>query len=168
MDKESVGMEPSPTTQVSSVGAQDALQATKEPGPPNIYVVTILAATGLLACDGTGIEATSDPYVRLKCTKNPSQQTKTQQQTLTPSWRQQFYFSITPNKKQRLELIVEDSELLKSDFMGRCVIDLDLFLKRYHETVNRKGAGMDEPGIFSTTNPRRHVQMIGNGHVTSP
>ncbi|KAH7491166.1 Dysferlin [Phytophthora ramorum] len=99
--------------------------------PPNCYVVTVLEALGLLACDGTGIEATSDPYVRISCTKNQSQRTKTQQQTLHPSWRQRFYFSIVPGEKQLLELNVEDSDLLTSDFMGRCVIDLDEFTKRF-------------------------------------
>ncbi|KAG6616584.1 uncharacterized protein IUM83_12987 [Phytophthora cinnamomi] len=107
-------------------------EAEQQPAkPPNFYVVTILEGTGLLACDGTGIEATSDPYVRVACTKNQSQRTKTQQQTLHPSWRQRFYFTIVPGEKQLLELTVEDSDLLTSDFMGRCVIDLDEFTKRF-------------------------------------
>ncbi|KAG7378050.1 hypothetical protein PHYPSEUDO_010611 [Phytophthora pseudosyringae] len=117
---------------VASPVAPAAETETQEPTkPPNFYVVTILEATGLLACDGTGIEATSDPYVRVSCTKNQSQRTKTQQQTLHPSWRQRFYFLLAPGEKQLLELTVEDSDLLTSDFMGRCVIDLGEFTKRF-------------------------------------
>ncbi|CAI5741958.1 unnamed protein product [Peronospora destructor] len=134
-----------PVTEEQSVvelgGVEPSIIATTEPLPsteeaelvlaPNFYVVTILEATGLLACDGSGIEATSDPYVRVACTKNQSQRTKTQQQTLCPSWRQKFYFVIVSGEKQFLELTVEDSDLLTSDFMGRCVIDLDKFAKNF-------------------------------------
>lgn len=115
--------------------AVDCTMISSEPQeptkPPNFYVVTILEAAGLLACDGSGIEATSDPYVRILCTSNPSQRTKTQQQTLHPSWRQRFYFKIVPGEEQLLELIVEDSDLLTGDFMGRCVIDLKEFIKQF-------------------------------------
>ncbi|KAL7684667.1 putative C2 domain, FerIin domain, C2 domain superfamily, Ferlin family [Plasmopara halstedii] len=102
-------------------------ETSEPPKAPNFYVVTILEAAGLLACDGTGIEATSDPYVRVSCTHNQSQRTKTQQQTLHPTWRQRFYFKIVPGEKQMLELTVEDSDLLTVDFMGRCLIDLEEF-----------------------------------------
>ncbi|TDH69811.1 hypothetical protein CCR75_006460 [Bremia lactucae] len=113
------------------LAASNTLKSTES---SNLYVVTILEAMDLPACDGSGIEATSDPYVRINCTKNSSQRTKTQQQTLHPSWRQQFYFKIVPGEKQQLELIVEDSNLLTSDFMGRCVIDLDEYKKQYQGT----------------------------------
>ncbi|UIZ28727.1 hypothetical protein KXD40_009391 [Peronospora effusa] len=118
----------------SVIATMESLSSTEETEcllRPNFYVVTVLEATGLLACDGSGIEATSDPYVRLICTKNQSQRTKTQQQTLCPSWRQKFYFVIVPGEKHVLELIVEDSDLLTSDFMGRCVIDLDEFVNLF-------------------------------------
>ncbi|GMF53163.1 unnamed protein product [Phytophthora fragariaefolia] len=120
----------SPTAQ-PLVSAGEKQTEQQPASPPNFYVVTVLEATGLIACDGTGIEATSDPYVRVSCTKNQSQRTKTQQQTLHPTWRQQFYFTIVPGEKQLLELTVEDSDLLTSDFMGRCVIDLDEFANRF-------------------------------------
>ncbi|KAE9343857.1 hypothetical protein PR003_g8752 [Phytophthora rubi] len=126
---EGFGADSSSTEPLVSAKEEEAEQQLAK--PPNFYVVTILEATGLLACDGTGIEATSDPYVRISCTKNQSQRTKTQQQTLHPSWRQRFYFTIVPGEKQLLELTVEDSDLLTSDFMGRCVIDLDEFTKRF-------------------------------------
>uniref|UniRef100_M4BZV2 C2 domain-containing protein n=1 Tax=Hyaloperonospora arabidopsidis (strain Emoy2) TaxID=559515 RepID=M4BZV2_HYAAE len=118
------------TSATDALPNADRVVAQRPTRPPNCYVVTILEATGLLACDGTGAEATSDPYVLVACTKNVSQQTRTQQQTLHPSWRQRFYFSITPEKKQLLELTVKDSDLLTSSFMGRCVVDLDEFTKR--------------------------------------
>ncbi|CAH0473142.1 unnamed protein product [Peronospora belbahrii] len=116
---------------VTAAGSLSSAEKAEPVRPPNFYVVTVLEATGLLACDGTGMEATSDPYVRVTCTKNQSQRTKTQQQTLDPSWRQRFYFLIVPGEKQLLELTVEDSDLLTSDFMGRCIVDLDEFTKRF-------------------------------------
>ncbi|RLN96364.1 hypothetical protein BBJ28_00020588, partial [Nothophytophthora sp. Chile5] len=124
---EAAGAAPTGPT-VDSAMTKDLQQPAQ---PPNFFVVTILEAKGLIACDGSGIEASSDPYVRLNCTKNQSQCTKTQQQTLHPRWRQRFYFSIVPTEKQTLELVVEDSDLLTSDFMGRCLIDLEEFKKRF-------------------------------------
>ncbi|KAF1773512.1 C2 domain [Phytophthora cactorum] len=138
--------------------------------PPNFYVVTILEAMGLLACDGTGIEATSDPYVRVSCTKNQSQRTKTQQQTLHPSWRQRFYFLITPGEKQLLELTVEDSDLLTSDFMGRCVIDLEEFTKRFQGEKQTFWLALEQQpeskdkDVPSDISPQRKMNY-GNGKI---
>ncbi|ETM03354.1 hypothetical protein L917_00416 [Phytophthora nicotianae] len=138
--------------------------------PPNFYVVTILEAMGLLACDGTGIEATSDPYVRVSCTKNQSQRTKTQQQTLHPSWRQRFYFAISPGEKQLLELTMEDSDLLTSDFMGRCVIDLEEFTKRFQGEKQTFWLALEQQpeskdkDLPSDISPQRKMNY-GNGKI---
>jgi len=138
--------------------------------PPNFYVVTVLEATGLIACDGTGIEATSDPYVRISCTKNQSQRTKTQQQTLHPSWRQRFYFCMVPGEKQLLELTVEDSDLLTSDFMGRCVIDLDEFTKRFQAEKQTFWLALEqlpeskEKDVPSDLSPQRKMNY-GSGKI---
>lgn len=106
------GMMPSPTD-VPAINA------------PNFIVVTVLEAKGVKACDGSGTEATSDPFVRVHCTKNQSQKTQTQKKTLHPRWRQRFYFHLTRDANQVLEFVVEDKDMLTDDFMGRCAISID-------------------------------------------
>ncbi|KAE9008073.1 hypothetical protein PF011_g10847 [Phytophthora fragariae] len=165
---EGFGTDSSSTEPLVSAKEEGAEQQLAK--PPNFYVVTILEATGLLACDGTGIEATSDPYVRISCTKNQSQRTKTQQQTLHPSWRQRFYFTIVPGEKQLLELTVEDSDLLTSDFMGRCVIDLDEFTKRFQGEKQafwlalEQQAESKENDVPSDLSPQRKMNY-GSGKI---
>ncbi|KAE9109774.1 hypothetical protein PF007_g12109 [Phytophthora fragariae] len=165
---EGFGADSSSTEPLVSAKEEGAEQQLAK--PPNFYVVTILEATGLLACDGTGIEATSDPYVRISCTKNQSQRTKTQQQTLHPSWRQRFYFTIVPGEKQLLELTVEDSDLLTSDFMGRCVIDLDEFTKRFQGEKQafwlalEQQAESKENDVPSDLSPQRKMNY-GSGKI---
>lgn len=99
---------------------------------PNYLVVSVLEAKGLLALDGSGIEATSDPFVKVHVTKNQSQRTRTQKQTLHPRWRQQFFFYLSKSGgPQALELVVEDADLISNDFLGRCVIDLNAYLEHF-------------------------------------
>lgn len=106
------GMMPSPTD-------------TPAINAPNFIVVTVLEAKGVKACDGSGTEATSDPFVRVHCTKNQSQKTHSQKKTLHPRWRQRFYFHLTRDANQVLEFIVEDKDMITDDFMGRCSISVD-------------------------------------------
>ncbi|KAG1697428.1 hypothetical protein DVH05_016302 [Phytophthora capsici] len=163
---QSAGVDPPATAQA----AETPVEVEEPTKPPNFYVVTILEAKGLLALDGSGIEATSDPYVRISCTKNRSQQTKTLQQTLHPSWRQRFYFMITPGEKQLLELTMEDSDLLTSDFMGRCVIDLDELMKRFKGEKQTFWLALEQQpdsktkDVCSDLSPQRKMNY-GNGKI---
>lgn len=156
---------------VASVKDATSIPVVQENSPaPNFYVVSILEGKDLKACDGSGPDATSDPYVRLNCTKNQSQSTKTQLQTLEPKWKQQFYFVMTPAESQILELIVEDSDMFTSDFMGRCLINLEVFKTRYAGTKQIFWIGLeDQPkaedkDAFSDLSPTRNLDQ-GCGRI---
>lgn len=120
--------------------------------------------------DGSGPDATSDPLVKLHCTKNQSQTTKTQLQTLMPKWRQRFYFVMTPSEEQVLEVIVEDCNMLINDFIGRCLINLDDFKKRFGGTKQVFWLGLEDQaktedkGVFSDLSPDRQLDY-GCGRI---
>lgn len=120
--------------------------------------------------DGSGDDATSDPLVKLHCTKNQSQSTKTLQQTLNPKWRQRFFFSVTLSEAQVLELIVEDSDMLSNDFIGRCLINLERFKKSFNGAKQVFWVGLeDQPksedsGLFSDLSPNRSLDY-GCGQI---
>lgn len=120
------------TTTTTTTTTTTNAAAAEPPREPNYLVVSILEAKGLLALDGSGIEATSDPFVKVHVTKNQSQRTRTQKQTLHPRWRQRFYFYLSKSGgPQVLELVLEDADLISNDFLGRCVIDLNAYLEHF-------------------------------------
>lgn len=164
------------TTTTANVDAAAAAAAAIPAAPlhePNYLVVSILEAKGLLALDGSGIEATSDPFVKVHVTKNQSQRTRTQKQTLHPRWRQRFYFYLNKSGPQSLELIVEDVDLISNDFLGRCVLDLNEYLEHFgggkqvfwlalEPQAKTTGAGSDV--VYSDITPSRKMNL-GRGKI---
>uniref|UniRef100_K3WXL3 C2 domain-containing protein n=1 Tax=Globisporangium ultimum (strain ATCC 200006 / CBS 805.95 / DAOM BR144) TaxID=431595 RepID=K3WXL3_GLOUD len=138
---------------------------------PNYLVVTLLEAKGLLALDGTGIEASSDPFVKIHCTRNQSQRTRTQKQTLHPRWRQRFYFYLAKSGPQYLELVLEDQDYISNDFLGRCVINLNEWRERFDRTkqvfwlaLEHKPKEGGQDMVFSDISPTRKMNY-GRGKV---
>lgn len=161
------------TTTKTVTTTTDAIAASTEPPKePNYLVVSVLEAKGLLALDGSGIEASSDPFVKVHCTKNQSQRTRTQKQTLHPRWRQRFYFYLGKTSgPQVMELVVEDADLISNDFLGRCVIDLNEYLDNFGSAKQvfwlalehqAKTAGNDV--VFSDITPSRKMNL-GRGKI---
>jgi hypothetical protein len=101
--------------------------------------------------------------MKLHCTKNQSQTTKTQLQTLNPKWRQRFYFAMTPSEDQVLELNVEDCNMLINDFIGRCLINLSDFKKRFGGAKQVFWVGLEDQSkaedknMFSDLSPDRQL-----------
>lgn len=138
---------------------------------PNYLVVTILEAKGLLALDGSGIEASSDPFVKIHCTRNQSQRTRTQKQTLHPRWRQRFYFYLNKAGPEYLELVVEDADLISNDFLGRCVINLNEWKEHFAGTkqvfwlaLEHKSKDNGKDMVFSDISSNRKMSY-GRGKI---
>ncbi|DAZ97328.1 TPA: hypothetical protein N0F65_003692 [Lagenidium giganteum] len=138
--------------------------------PPNCVVVTVLEGRNLIACDGSGETATSDPFVKVKLPGMRSQKTKVQKKTLNPRWRQIFYFPYGEKTSKVLEIQVEDDDLLSNDFLGLLTIDLEDWRRRFD--IGKKTMWLaleskvkgDEQQKFTDLSPERS-QDLGRGKL---
>ncbi|KAJ0392886.1 hypothetical protein P43SY_002490 [Pythium insidiosum] len=138
----------SPPTSAASAATKSAPASETPQRPPNVVIVTVLEGKGLVAADGKGESASSDPIVKITCTKNKSQKTKVVKKALHPKWRQRFYFLLTETR-QVVDFIVEDDDMFSNDFLGQCTIDVQQWRAQFGEKKNaiwlalqpRKGEG---------------------------
>jgi len=95
-----------------------------------------VGAEGLPAADAASSifsKATSDPYAELTLLVNGQphhkvHRTHTIQKTLTPTWRQEFFFDVRGELRTLtlgVEIYDEDEGEIKSDFLGKTKIHLD-------------------------------------------
>lgn len=87
-------------------------------------VVVIVRAHGVIAMDFNG---KSDPWVKVKF-GDKVKKTQVIKKTLEPEWNEDFSFPIDEGDdflKTPLHLTMLDKDLISSDFMGQCVIDLE-------------------------------------------
>ncbi|ETV96991.1 hypothetical protein H310_09840 [Aphanomyces invadans] len=105
----------------------------------NVLAVSVLEGKGLKALDGTGADATSDPFVILSMGGSTVKPLKTKviKKSLAPKWRQKFYFAIDPNTKYAstvLTLQCEDQDVFGTDFMGLLAIDVREWVEKFGGT----------------------------------
>jgi phosphatidylserine decarboxylase len=98
--------------------------------------VVVLEARGLLAADKGG---TSDPFAEIKlldkhekkAISGESAKTKKIKKTLAPVWKETFVLGkkgasldVTPSHQPYLQVVVYDSDMMSSEELGICTIDL--------------------------------------------
>ncbi|XP_026663821.2 synaptotagmin-5-like [Phoenix dactylifera] len=87
-----------------------------------VLSVSVISAVNLPAMDITG---KSDPYVVLKMMKTEMRnRTRVVNESLNPIWHETFHFVVEDGLHDLLILEVWDHDMLKKDFIGRCIITL--------------------------------------------
>ena len=68
-----------------------------------------------------------DPYVmlRIRTSPNSMQQTTVKSNAYDPVWNESFTFYLNDDKKNTLELTMQDSDIGKDDLMGTKQLELD-------------------------------------------
>ncbi|OQR80945.1 myoferlin-like protein [Achlya hypogyna] len=120
----------------------------------NFLAVSVLEGAGLKACDGDAQAGTSDPFVFLRIGATKPFKTKVMKKTLTPKWREKFYFPLDPKTKYTntvLSLRMEDEDVLSNDFMGLVTIDVREWIQTYGGTKRDMWFGLGP----DTKNPVR-------------
>ncbi|KAG1327896.1 Synaptotagmin-5 [Cocos nucifera] len=87
-----------------------------------VLSVSVISAANLPAMDITG---KSDPYVVVKMMKTEMRnRTRVVKESLNPIWEETFDFLVEDGLHDLLILEVWDHDMLKKDFIGRCIITL--------------------------------------------
>ncbi|CAK4152774.1 unnamed protein product [Aphanomyces euteiches] len=146
-------------------GAADGTEPSPAPSSTsawtfNVLAVSILEGKGLKAMDNNGGVFSSDPFVVLSIgDSGKTLKTNVIKRSLSPKWRQKFFFTIDPSTKYAntvLKLRCEDQDIFGSDVMGLLAIDVrewiqkfggvkkDLWLSLGPDSKNPTRANLDE------------------------
>ncbi|KAJ3128111.1 hypothetical protein HK098_005165 [Nowakowskiella sp. JEL0407] len=120
-----------------------------------ILHVTVVAARNLKDKDLLG---KSDPYVELYVDHHHKQRTQVAGGTLEPVWNESFTFAV--NGEDKLHLKVLDKDILDSDSMGSCTVNLlDIASKGFFDGWVPLPAWF---GLSSAGNGEVHLKMTFN------
>ena len=85
--------------------------------------IRIICAQNLIV--GDILTQLSDPYVEISFdTFDKKAKTSTKQKTLNPEWNEDFWFYVDAHNEPLVKFEVFDEDVAKSDFLGRCQVDL--------------------------------------------
>ena len=115
---------------------------TQPLGPPNLLVVTVMAARGLMIADT--FSKSSDPYtvVQIDCLRKGKAKRKTRviKKNLTPRWNERFCFLVDPVKVRKAAVkggskaagitmdVYDWDRIGTNDFLGQAWFPLDTLL----------------------------------------
>lgn len=127
--------------------------------PPNEVVVTVIRGRNLLIMDPNliGSGGSSDPLVKIKIDGFKSQRSKTIKKNLNPVWNETFKIEYVDDAALSLDIVVEDEDLVKNDFMGKTVIPLGSFEDK---KAVRKWYKLKDQNGNADSQPRGEIELV--------
>lgn len=127
--------------------------------PPNEVIVTVIRGRNLIIMDPNliGSGGSSDPLVKIKISGHKSQRTKTIKKNLNPVWNESLKFEYVDDESLSLDIVVEDEDLVKNDFMGKVIVPLGSF---ENKKAVRKWYKLKDPNGNADTKPRGEIELV--------
>ena len=127
--------------------------------PPNEVIVTVIRGRNLIIMDPNliGSGGSSDPLVKIKIDGHKSQRTKTIKKNLNPVWNETLKFEYVDDESLSLDIVVEDEDLVKNDFMGKVIVPLGSF---ENKKAVRKWYKLKDANGNADTKPRGEIELV--------